>query len=234
MDVTYEFADKIYGGVFEQPAAPTKKPGILVLHGGGGLGEHAINRTRMLAELGYAAYAPDLFGRKVVGLEEADAMTEHFVEDWERLCQQCDAALATLKAQPGVDADRVACVGICFGGQLAMEYARSGVDLRAVIGFHPRLITRQPDRSRDIRGKVLMCLGDRDRFVSLQEREQFLANMTSNGVDCQVHLYSGVDHSFTDPYAEASGIEGLKYDARADRRSWAAMQSLLTEAFNGE
>ena len=87
MDVTYEFAGKTFGGVFEQPASPTSKPGILVLHGGGGLGEHAINRTRMLAELGYAAYAPDLFGRKVVGLNIVRRARSHpvWTAAWRRL-----------------------------------------------------------------------------------------------------------------------------------------------------
>lgn len=232
MELSYEFAGNTYRGVLKHKAGSARMPGILVLHGGGGLGEHAIERAGMLSDLGYAAYAPDLFGHRVNGLEEADAVTERFVEDWERLCGQCDAALEAFRAQPFVDQDRIACVGICFGGQVALEYARSGADLRAVVGFHPRLITHNPERSRDIRGMVLMCLGDRDRFVSVKECEDFLANMTASEVDCQMHLYSGVGHSFTDPYAEASGIEGLKYDKRADRRSWSAMQALLEEAFD--
>lgn len=232
MNLSYEFSEKEFNGFLAMPSKPDKVPGILVLHGGGGLGDHAISRTRMLAELGYAAYAPDLFGHKVVGLDEADAITERFVEDWDRLCHQCEAALKTLRSQPGVDPERTAAVGICFGGQVALEFARSGVDLRAVIGFHPRLIARHPERSRNIRGMVLMCLGDRDRFVSVSEREDFLANMSASGVDCQMQLFSGVGHSFTDPYAEASGIEGLKYDERADRRSWSAMRLLLEEAMS--
>jgi len=232
MELSYEFDGKEYKGFLALPAGQTGVPGILVFHGGGGLGEHAIKRTEMLAGLGYAAYAPDLFGHRVSGLEEADAVTERFVEDWEGLCTRCEAALGALRAQECVDPGRIASVGICFGGQVALEFARSGVDLRAVIGFHPRLITHHPELSRDIRGIVLMCLGDKDRFVSANEREDFLKNMTDSGIDCQLHLYSGVGHSFTDPYAEASGIEGLKYDERADRRSWSAMQALLEEAMS--
>jgi dienelactone hydrolase len=55
--------------------------------------------------------------------------------------------------------------------------------------------------------------------------------MTDSGVDCQMLLFSGVNHSFTDRHAEASSVPGLKYDARADRRAWAAMQNLFAEAF---
>jgi dienelactone hydrolase len=51
-------------------------------------------------------------------------------------------------------------------------------------------------------------------------------------VDCQLLLFSGVGHSFSDPFAEASGVPGLKYDALADRRAWNAMQALFDETFN--
>jgi dienelactone hydrolase len=122
-------------------------------------------------------------------------------------------------------------VGICFGGQVALELARSGVDLKAIVGFHSQLETRRSEDSVHVKGKVLVCLGDRDRFVSAADRERFMAEMGDAGVDCQMLLFAGVQHSFTDRHAEASGVPGLKYDAAADRRSWAAMRSLFDEVF---
>jgi dienelactone hydrolase len=45
-------------------------------------------------------------------------------------------------------------------------------------------------------------------------------------------LYGGVVHSFTNPEADAAGMPAvLRYDARADRRSWAQMTGLLGEVF---
>ena len=107
--------------------------------------------------------------------------------------------------------------------------ARTGEDIAAVVAFHAQLDTARPEDSARIVGSVLVCLGDRDCFVFRDEREAFLENMTQSEVDCQMLLHSGVGHSFTDRHAQVSGIPGLQYDERADRRSWAAMLELFRE-----
>jgi dienelactone hydrolase len=204
---------------------------VLVLHGGGGIGAHAKHRADMLATMGYVAFVPDLFGHPVEGVEHAKALTAQLTDDWPELRSRCVAALDVLCRQPQVDSDRIAAIGFCFGGQAALELGRSGAEIRAIVGFHSQLSTRRPRDSVNIKGKVLICLGDRDCFVSRDEREECLETMTNSGVDCQVLLFSGVGHSFTDPLAETSGVPGLKYDARADRRAWTAMTQLFSEAF---
>lgn len=229
MDIRYEIDGRVCTGYVAYPAHGGDAPGILVFPGGSGLGAHARERTDRLAELGYLAFAADLFGHKVEGVEQAQTLTRELTENWQDMRRRATAALNVLLAQPGVDTNRLAVIGFCFGGQVALELARSGADLRAVVGFHSELETRRPQDAAGIKGKVLICLGNSDRFVSAANREHFLAEMTGAGVDCQMLLFAGIQHSFTDRHAEASGIPGLKYDATADRRSWAAMRSLFDE-----
>lgn len=231
MDVTYDYDGRSYTGYLATPEPAGAVPGILVIHGGGGLGEQAKKRAEMLAELGYVAFAPDLFGETVVGVEAATVVTGRFTDDWAELRARCAAGLDVLTQQTNVDENKLAVIGFCFGGQAALEFARSGAGLRAVVGFHSQLKTHRPEDSVNIRGKVLICLGDRDCFVSREDRETFMENMTVSEVDCQLLLFSGVNHSFTDPFAEASGVPGLKYDPVADGRAWRAMQALFDEAF---
>jgi dienelactone hydrolase len=231
MDIAYDCCGRSHTGYLARPADGGNKPGILVIHGGGGLVRHARERSDLLAALGYVAFAADLFGHAVDGLEHAQALTGQLTEDWQDMRARADAALRVLLAQPDVDRGRLAAIGFCFGGQVALELARSGAALGAVVGFHSELVTRRPADTANIRGKVLVCLGDRDRFVSADERDSFLAQMTDANIDCQMLLFAGIQHSFTDRCAEASGVPGLKYDADADRRSWAAMQALLDEVF---
>lgn len=229
MELEYETADEIRVGHLALPSLPGPAPGVLVLHGGGGLGTHAKERANMLAELGYVAFAPDLFGYTVQGVESAKALTASLVADWQDLRARCLAGLHVLRRRPETDPSRIAVIGFCFGGQAALELARTGEDIAAIVAFHAQLETARPQDSAKILGSVLVCLGDRDCFVFREEREAFLENMTESGVDCQMLLYSGVGHSFTDRHAQASGIPGLKYDERADRRSWAAMLELFRE-----
>jgi dienelactone hydrolase len=230
-DVTYQHDGRSYVGYLAEPAGEGRRPGVLVIHGGGGLGPQARDRADKLAEIGYVAFAPDLFGEPVAGVEAAKAVVHRFTEDWAELRARCQAGLDVLTAQRSVDPDRTAAIGFCFGGQAAVEFARSGVGLKAVVGFHSQLDTHRPQDSAAIKAKVLICLGDQDCFVFREHREAFVENMTASGVDCQMLLFCGVAHSFTDPYADAVGLPGIRYDAAADRRSWAAMRALFDEVF---
>jgi dienelactone hydrolase len=40
-------------------------PGVLVVHEAFGLGKHAMDRAKMPAELGYVAFAADMFGDRM-------------------------------------------------------------------------------------------------------------------------------------------------------------------------
>jgi dienelactone hydrolase len=150
--------------------------------------------------------------------------------DAERTRAIARAGLDVLLAQPHVDATRVAAIGFCFGGAMALELARTGADLKAVVGFHPGLSRLRPEDSKNITGSVLMCVGTADPFVSADDRRAFEAEMVDAGVrDWQLLLFGGVGHTFTNPLVDQLGMPGLGYDANADRRSWAAMLALFDE-----
>ncbi len=105
--------------------------------------------------------------------------------------------------------------------------------MKAIVGFHSGLGSAIPADSKNIKGSVLVCIGDADPLIPKDQRDAFLANMAEHEIDCQMLLLTGVEHSFTNKDAAAIGMAGLKYDARAERRSWAAMKDLFDEAFAG-
>lgn len=230
-ELEYQFDGKTYSGYLARGDASAPVPGVLVIHEASGLGPHAKQKADMLAALGYVAYAPDIFGSPVETLEEASVHIAELSGDVAKLRGRCGAALEALRNTPGVDKNRLAVIGFCFGGQAALELGRSGADLRAVVGFHSGLKAADPEETRNVRGKVLVCLGDRDPLVTREARDTFMDNMTDSGIDCQMLLMSGVGHSFTNPDAEAFGVPGCHYNASADRRSWWAMQQIFEEAF---
>ena len=138
-----------------------------------------------------------------------------------------------MRAQPGVDGERIAAIGYCFGGTAALELARSGATIEATVGFHSGLKTVRPQDAPHIRGKVLVCLGADDPLIPPSERSAFEEEMRTARIDWQMHVYGSAQHSFTDPEADERarimGIQGLKYDARAERRSWRSMLDLFEE-----
>lgn len=217
-------------GLMATPDGGGSGPAVLVAHEGGGLTDHARGRARRLAQLGYVAFALDYFGGgKPLAMEQAQPKIRAWVADPAGIRARAGAALDLLLAEPGVDAERVAAIGFCFGGATSLELARTGADLKAVVGFHPGLNTTRQSESRNIKGKVLMLVGAEDPIVPPELRLEFERDMNSAGVDWRLVLYGGVAHSFTNPEIDALGYPGFAYAASADRRSWREMLALFEE-----
>jgi dienelactone hydrolase len=137
-----------------------------------------------------------------------------------------------LCACPEVDTQRIAAIGFCFGGTMALELARGGAPILAAVGFHSGLATAAPQDAKNIRGRVLVCIGADDPLIPPQQRQDFEAEMRAGNVDWQMSLYGGVVHSFTNPAADRMNRpESLRYDAKADASSWRQMRELFDEVF---
>jgi dienelactone hydrolase len=140
------------------------------------------------------------------------------------------AGLDVLLANEFADASRAAAIGYCFGGTMALELARGGADLQAVVGFHSGLATTLPAEPGILTGTVLVCIGADDPIIPPTQRLAFEEEMRAAGVDWRMHLYGGAVHSFTSPGADGSN-PAIRYDRRADELSWRAMTDLFTEVF---
>ena len=222
--------------LFFEPGA-AKRPGVLVFPEAFGLGEHAIGRARRLAGMGYVALACDLHGDgKVIDeLEPAIAALKPLFADPSRTRARARGGLEALVARPEVDAGRMAAIGFCFGGTMALELARGGAELAAAVGFHSGLGSEAPKSdARNIRGRVLVCIGADDPMIPAEQRAGFEKEMRDGGVDWQMHLYGKTVHSFTNPEAAARNMpDAIRYSPEADARSWASMQGLFGEVFGG-
>ncbi|HYD10120.1 MAG TPA: dienelactone hydrolase family protein [Acidimicrobiales bacterium] len=225
---------EMVGTLFVDDAADGPRPSVLVFGGGTGFAPFHASRARRLAELGYCAFGADhVGGGRVLGIDspERAALFEGLTFERRRLIGR--AAHDALVERPACDRERLAAIGFCFGGGMAVQLARTGVDLKAIVGFHPGISpTPEPEQNRNITGSVLMCCGTADPLVPVEQVYGWLEQMTSAGVDCTVELYAGVGHVFTDPDADSLGIEGCGYDRRADERSWASMLRLFAETID--
>jgi len=232
-DFAYSHGSVPLRGVLCGEVARELQPGVVVFHDAMGLGDHVIERARRLAALGYLALAADLYGDRIQPRDSAHALEllAGLRNDPALWRARAAAAFEALRAFPGVDSTRMAAIGFCFGGSTALELARSGAPLAATVCFHGGLDTAQPARRGAIRGSVLVCTGSADPRVPLAQVHAFLDEMAATIVDCEVTVHAGVQHSFTNQ--AANGLPGMAYDARADRRSWAAMRALFDETLGG-
>jgi dienelactone hydrolase len=230
--ITYRVDDLSMTGWLADGSAGKKVPGILVAHEAPGVGDLVKDRALKLAELGYMAFALDMYGRSEFSPEHAMAWHTELISAPGAMLRRACAALDVLAARSEVDHERMACIGFCQGGMTAMELARAGAPIKAAVGFHPGLIRPTGSQSGPISAKVLMLVGNDDPVAPLEDRRSFAEEMEAAGADWQMHVYGNTGHSYTSPEVDAIGIPGFAYNASADRRSWAAMLSLLAEVFD--
>jgi len=224
---------RLVGRLFVDETRSGKRPGVLVAPEGLGLSDHTFNIAGRLAEAGYVAFAMDYYGDGAqVAMEDVMPRIGAFMANPQTTIRARAAeALKVLAAQPETDAGKLAAIGFCFGGTTALELARGGADLKAVVGFHSGLGTSRPQDAANIKAKVLVCIGADDPIIPPDQRAAFEKEMTDGKVDWRINLYGGAGHSFTNPAVDALGRPGFAYHAPTDRRSWAAMLDLFGEAF---
>jgi dienelactone hydrolase len=232
--IAYDVRGRTYVGHLARPDAGGARAGVLIAGEGSGLGTQVKERAHQLAELGYVALAIDYLGGGEV-LTTMPAMMERLGAlraDLDHVRELGRAGLAQLVAQPGVEASRVAAIGYCFGGQLALELARSGAEIAATVAFHATLSARSDDDAKNIRGKVLACIGADDPLVPAEQRLAFEKEMRSGDVDWRLYVYGGAKHGFANPLAAATGSPAVAYDARTHARSWSEMRALFAETID--
>jgi uncharacterized protein (TIGR03435 family) len=204
-----------------------KRPGILVVHGGAGLDAHAKGRAKGLAELGFVALACDIYGNGVAGnRERVMARIAELRDDTDKLCQRARAGMDVLLSHPQVDG-RVAAVGYCFGGMVALELARSGAEITGAVSVHGSLSTPRPAQSGVVKAKILVCHGALDPHVPMTQVNAFVQEMNEAGADWQLIVYGGAMHGFT--HETGPAVLGVAYHALADARSATAIQNFFSE-----
>jgi dienelactone hydrolase len=233
-DISYEYGGvKFKGHLAWDDAAKGKRPGVLVVHEWWGLNDYAKKRAEQLAGLGYVAFACDMYGegKTTEHPKEAGDFANEVrknVKDWRGRAQ---AALDVLKGQDQVEKDRLAAIGYCFGGSTALQLAYTGADLKAVVTFHAGLSVPDAEQAKAIKGKLLVCHGASDKFIPEETAVKFRAALEEAKVDYAMVYFGNAKHSFTVKEVDEKHVEGLAYNAEADRRSWQYMKLLFDEMF---
>jgi dienelactone hydrolase len=212
---------------------PGKRPGVLIMPGGFGLGRNAKGRAEMLAQMGYVALAGDPYGGgiEIDDLNEVIKRVTDLRADTEKFRRRARVALDRLVATPRLDPNRVAAIGYCLGGTFVLELAREGAPLAGVVTFHGGLETKSPAMAGMVKAKLLILTGADDPTVPVTHLNAFAEEMTKAGADWQIVTYSSTKHGFTYPDAATRRIDWIEYNKSTDERSWRAMQSFLAEVF---
>jgi dienelactone hydrolase len=222
--VTYQVAGKAYEGYY---TSPSPKAGlILLVHDWDGLNDYEVKRADMLAELGYAVFAVDLFGAGVRPTEDKDKKqhTGELYKDRAKMRMLLNAGLETARSK-GANVGNAVAMGYCFGGAAVLELARSGADLKGFVTFHGGLATPEGQDYSKAKGKLLILHGTADTAVTMEDFAKLAIQLEEKGVSHEMITYGGAPHAFT-------VFGGSRYREDADKKSWKRFTEFLTETLD--
>ena len=231
--VQYKDGDLVLEGYVAWDPAVSDAPGVLIVHQWMGLTDYEKGRCKQLAELGYVAFALDVYGKdsRPADRGEAAKTAGGFKKNRQLYRRRLNLGLDQLLAVDGVDKDRIAAIGYCFGGTGVLELARSGANIEGVVSFHGGLDSPNPADGAKIKAKLLICHGADDPFVPAKGIQALKKELNAAKVNWQMNYYSGAVHSFTQPMAGSDNSKGAAYNKQADQRSWIAMRAFFDEIF---
>jgi dienelactone hydrolase len=217
--VTYQVNGQSYGGYYISPS--DRAPFVLLIHDWDGLTDYEVKRANMLADLGYAVFALDLFGAGVRPTELNDKRqhTGELYKNREKMRALMKGALNTAKNR-GANIENAVAVGYCFGGAAVLELARSGANLKGFATFHGGLKTPQGQNYTKTRGKILIMHGSADKAITMDQFADLAKELESAGVAHEMITYGGARHAFT-------VFGGNRYQEAADKKSWKRFTEFL-------
>ncbi|MBM9604043.1 dienelactone hydrolase family protein [Desulfopila inferna] len=219
--VQYKVGGESFEGYFISPA--DNAPLIVMVHDWDGLTEYEVKRADMLAELGYAVFAVDLFGEGIrpVETEEKKKLTGMLYEDRERMRGLLQGGLDKA-AELGGNRDNAVAIGYCFGGAAILELARTGAALKGFVSFHGGLETPENQSYSQTKGKILVLHGSADTSVTLDQFAALAKELEEQDVDHEMITYGGAPHAFT-------VFDTERYREDADRKSWQRFTRFLAD-----
>ncbi|WP_435896188.1 dienelactone hydrolase family protein [Oceaniferula spumae] len=233
--VEYKDGDTALEGYVAMPKdTEGKLPVVLVVHQWMGLTDYEKMRCKQLAELGYLAFAVDVYGKGVRPKDrsEAGAQAGKYKGDRGLFRSRLKIGLAEALKLPEADSNKVVAIGYCFGGTGVIELARSGAEIGGVISFHGGLDSPTPADGAKIKARVLALHGADDPHVKAEDLAAFEEEMRNHKVDWQLVKYGNAVHAFTQKMAGNDNSKGAAYNEKADQRSWKDMMIFMQQVFN--
>ena len=236
-NVTYSAGGvNMNGFISYDSAMEGKRPIVMVIHEWWGLNDYVKMRARELARLGYLAMAVDMFGngKQADNPDSAGKLAGPFYADPQMAKARFDAGLQYIMQNSLADTSKVAAIGYCFGGGMALNIARLGENLDGVVSFHGNLVGTSANKDL-LKAKILVCHGAADPFVPQAEVDKFKKQMDSIGANYTFKAYDSATHACTNPNATATGQKyniPIAYNAKADSASWEDMKQFFRIIFD--
>ena len=223
--IEYKQGDQALRGYLAYDDSRTgKRPGVLLVHRRDGMSAMTVKDAERVAKLGYVVFAPDIYGKEFRPTEtkEMIALSGKFQNDRPLMRARIAAGFDILRTNRLVDPAKIALLGYCFGGNVAVEFAEQGPPIVGTIVVHGSFRNFAPGAAKNIRGRMLILHEADDNEAPLSGIMRLTSEMSAATVGWELRLYSGTGHNFT---AEPQNED----DRHANTESQVATASFLKE-----
>jgi dienelactone hydrolase len=225
--VSYSVNGEAFEG-YKAAAKGASKGLVVIVHDWDGVDDYERKRADMLADLGYDAFAVDLFGKgnRPDTIDAKKKEKGRLYQDRARMRALLLSGLA--EARKATGREKAVVMGYCFGGGGALELARSGEakDIAGYATFHGTLATPEGQSYPKTTPPVFIAHGGADTSVPMEHVTALSKELEAAGVTYEILVYSGAPHGFTHWNTD-------RYQKRADELSWAAFTDFLKASFGG-
>jgi carboxymethylenebutenolidase len=196
-DVSYKSGDETVHGMLYTPAGAGPFPAIVAVHEWWGLNDWVKEEANKLADQGYVVLAVDLYRGKVAqNADTAHQLMRGVPPD--RANRDLQAAVAFLKSQKNVKADRIGSIGWCMGGGYSLDIALLEPTLAATVINYGHLVT-DPSELKKIHAAILGNFGAQDQGITPDDVNKFEQQLKSLGKSVDIKIYPDAGHAFENP-----------------------------------
>ncbi len=212
----------LHGEVY-LPAGEGPFPGLVILHGSGGVKPVYREEAKYLAENGIAGLVIDYYS----GVGQGGNTQAERIKRWNDWQQRIVQGFDFLRGLPEIDPDRVGLMGLSLGGALAVsivprepevailvDYFGPNVDSWYVSGWLGYKAENYCDDLASFPPTIILH-GSKDPIVSIGNSRDFFEVLKKNNRVVEFYEFKGSLHAFNDPDAGISKSTEQSDRARA-------------------
>jgi carboxymethylenebutenolidase len=193
--VQYDASNPAARGYLAVPEGDGPFGSVILIHEWNGLVDRVRQVADAFADQGYVALAADLYsGRTGSSPEENMVLVRETLAAPEAIIANLDAAAAFVRERDDTSG-KVATIGWCYGGGVALSYALGGENHDATAIFYGRLLD-DPEQLKHLNHEIYGTFAGLDRGPSPEQVGSFVEALRAAGIENDIHIYDDVNHGF--------------------------------------
>jgi carboxymethylenebutenolidase len=217
-NVTFPSAGSTAHGYLALPPSG-QGPGVIVIQEWWGLTDHIADVTDRLAQEGFVALAPDLYGGNVAH-ESGEALRMMQDLPVARGVELLSGAVDHLLGLPEVTSETVGAVGFCMGGGFVIYLAVADPRVGAAVPYYGVIQGELPDFSA-LKAQVQGHYGELDTSIPPEKLDQLRAAIQQqSGITPDFRVYPAQHAFFNDGRPEV-------HDPKSSAQAWQSTVSFL-------